>query len=271
MASQPTSGRCRRRRSARPKVAVTASPPPSGVVTANLRGSPTALRARWSGWTPSRPSIPPTLVVRTRDDGSDSDTVRSPHVHPAGPASPPPLADEDLVEQARTDPDAFAELYRRYVPRVHAFVYRRSRSSELAEEITASTFERALRALPGFRWRDGGFQAWLYRIAANELASHYRRAQRQHSERGQRAARQLVDDAPATEPTLDDGDGSEVLRALGQLNERYQRAISLRYLSGLSPEDAARAMGLSKATFAVVLHRAMGALRKVIDQTGEGS
>jgi RNA polymerase sigma-70 factor (ECF subfamily) len=180
------------------------------------------------------------------------------------------LPDEELVVMARTDPDAFAELYRRYVRRVHAFVYRRSRSSELAEEITASTFERALRALPGFRWRDGGFQAWLYRIAANELASHYRKAQRQHSERGQRAARQLHDDTPVTEPALDGGDGSEVLRVLGQLNERYQRAISLRYLSGLTPEDAAHAMGLSKATFAVVLHRAMGALRKAIDQQAGG-
>ncbi len=266
MASQPTSGRCRRRRSARPKVAVTAPPPPSGVVTANLRGSPTALRARWERCPSSRPCIPLTFVVRTRSHGSDSGTVRFPHVPLAGPALPTPLPDEDLVEQARTDPEAFAELYRRYVPRVHAFVYRRSRSSELAEEITASTFERALRAMPGFRWRDGGFQAWLYRIAANELASHYRRAQRQQSERGQRAARQLHEDAPATEPTLDGGDGSAVLEALGQLNERYQRAITLRYLSGLTPEDAAHAMGLSKATFAVVLHRAMGALRKVIDQ-----
>jgi RNA polymerase sigma-70 factor, ECF subfamily len=269
MASQPTSGRCRRRRSARPKVAVTAPPPPSGVVTANLRGSPTALRARWEPLPASRPCIPLSFVVRTRGHRSDSGPVRFPHVPPAGPALPTSLPDEDLVEQARTDPEAFAELYRRYVPRVHAFVYRRSRSSELAEEITASTFERALRALPGFRWRDGGFQAWLYRIAANELASHYRRAQRQHSERGQRAARQLHEDAPATEPTLDGGDGSAVLEALGQLNERYQRAITLRYLSGLTPEDAAHAMGLSKATFAVVLHRAMGALRKVIDQQPE--
>jgi RNA polymerase sigma-70 factor (ECF subfamily) len=151
-------------------------------------------------------------------------------------------------------------------------VYRRSRSSELAEEITASTFERALRALPSFRWRDGGFQAWLYRIAANELASHFRKAQRHQSERGQRAARQLHDDTSSIEPTLDSADGAEVLRVLGQLNERYQRAISLRYLSGLTPEDAAQAMGLSKATFAVVLHRAMGALRKAIDQqTGEGA
>ena len=272
MASQPTSGRCRRRRWAGPKVAVTAPPPPSGAVTANLRGSPTALRARCDAQVVSRPRITPTVVVWARGHGSDCATVHSRDVPLAGPAPPTPVPDEDLVVLARTDPDAFAELYRRYVRRVHAFVYRRSRSSELAEEITASTFERALRALPGFRWRDGGFQAWLYRIAANELASHYRKAQRQHSERGQRAARQLHDDAPGTEPALDGEDGSEVLQVLGQLNERYQRAISLRYLSGLTPEDAAHAMGLSKATFAVVLHRAMAALRKAIDQqTGGGS
>ena len=176
------------------------------------------------------------------------------------------MADEDLVERARTDPDAFAELYRRYVNRVHAFVYRRSRSTEIADEITSATFERALRALPGFRWREGGFQAWIYRIAANELASHYRRAQRQHSERGQRAARQLHEASTTVEHPLDNDDGDLVLQALGRLNERYQRAITLRYLTGLSPEDAAHAMGLNKATLAVVLHRALGALRKAMHE-----
>jgi RNA polymerase sigma-70 factor (ECF subfamily) len=171
------------------------------------------------------------------------------------------VADEHLVERARSDPDAFAELYRRYVNRVHAFVYRRSRSSEVADEITSATFEHALRALPTFRWREGGFQAWIYRIAANELATHYRRAQRQQSERGQKAARQLHDDSTIEHP-LEDDDTELVLQAVGRLNERYQRAITLRYLAGLSPDDAAHAMGLSKATLAVVLHRALGALRR---------
>jgi RNA polymerase sigma-70 factor, ECF subfamily len=205
-------------------------------------------------------------MVGARRCRSDSGSVRTTHVHLAGRAEPPPLADEDLVERARTDPDAFAELYRRYVNRVHAFVYRRSRSTELADEITSATFERALRALPGFRWREGGFQAWIYRIAANELASHYRRAQRQQSERGQRAARQLHEDSTADDLPLDDGDGEVVLQALSRLNERYQRAITLRYLAGLSPEDAARAMGLNKATLAVVLHRALGALRRAMNE-----
>ena len=195
--------------------------------------------------------------------------MRTSHVHLAGQPAAAPLPEEDLVERARSDPDAFAELYRRYVTRVHAFVYRRSRSRELADEITSSTFERALRALPSFRWRDGGFQAWLFRIAANELASHYRRAQRLQSERGQRAARQLHEDAdPAGEPALGSDDEDLVLKALGRLNERYQRAITLRYLAGLSAEDAAHAMGLNKATLAVVLHRALGALRKAMNDLG---
>ena len=74
-----------------------------------------------------------------------------------------------LVEQARSAPDAFATLYRLYLPKIHAFAYRRTSSRELAEDITAATFERAYRQLDRFEWRGGGFGAWLFRIAANEL------------------------------------------------------------------------------------------------------
>src|SRR5262245_13724716 len=262
MAVQPRPGwRAAGRRPHRPPHATTAPRPPGGAVVASLREPLTALRARGQGPRPAHRSRPPRIMVAPLRSRSDSRAVRTPHVHLAGRAELPPVADEHLVERARSDPDAFAELYRRYVNRVHAFVYRRSRSSELADEITSATFERALRALPTFRWREGGFQAWIYRIAANELATHYRRAQRQQSERGQKAARQLHDDG-ITEQPLEDDDTELVPQALGRLNERYQRAITLRYLAGLSPDDAAHAMGLSKATLAVVLHRAIGALRK---------
>ena len=119
-------------------------------------------------------------------------------------------------------------------------------STEIADEITSATFERALRALPGFRWREGGFQAWIYRIAANELASHYRRAQRQHSERGQRAARQLHEASTTVEHRARQRRQRRwCSRRLGRLNERYQRAITLRYLAGLlaggrRPRDGAQ-------------------------------
>ena len=61
-----------------------------------------------------------------------------------------------LVERARHDSRAFAELYRKYVNRVYAFAYKRSGSTQVAEDVTSTTFERALRGMSTFEWRTGG-------------------------------------------------------------------------------------------------------------------
>jgi RNA polymerase sigma-70 factor (ECF subfamily) len=173
-----------------------------------------------------------------------------------------------LVERARADPSAFAELYRRYLPRVHAFAYRRTGAVEVAEDITSAAFERALRNLDAFAWRPGGFGPWLFRIVANELADHYRRTGRAASARAVDAARRLLPAEPA-DPADEVGardDAAEVLAAMDRLSPRYQQALALRYLAGLSPDEAAAAMGMSKPTMAVVVHRATRALRKALTE-----
>src|SRR5207302_1712794 len=58
------------------------------------------------------------------------------------------------------------------------------------------------------------------------------------------------------------GEGERVLVALGGLSPRYQEALSLRFMCGLSPGEAAAALGCSRGTLAVVVHRALGALRR---------
>ena len=86
------------------------------------------------------------------------------------PAAEDPLVVERrLVDRARVDPDAFSELYRNYLDRVHAYAWRRTGSREAAEDICAATFEAAYRGLGRFRWRSGGFAPWLFRIASNEV------------------------------------------------------------------------------------------------------
>lgn len=179
------------------------------------------------------------------------------------------LDERALVERARAEPEAFAELYRRYFPRVYAFAYRRTSVPEVAEDITSAAFERALRSLDSFTWRSGGFGAWLFRIASNELVDHYRRTARASSDRALGAAHTLHADGPA-DPADEVGHraaASEVLEAMSDLNPRYQRALSLRYLSGLTSDEAAAAMGMSKATMAVVVHRATRALRRLMATT----
>jgi RNA polymerase sigma-70 factor (ECF subfamily) len=200
-----------------------------------------------------------------------------PPVHIAG-ADGDPEHERRLVERARSgDPDAFATLYRLYMPRIHAFAYRRSHSREISEDVCAATFERAFRQLERFEWRGGGFGAWLFRIASNEIADHYRRKQRAQGERGQMAMHALHNESSYDDVEhIETGDESSraLLSALGTLNPRYQQAISLRYLAGLSHEEAAEAMGTSKPVMAVTLTRALKALKKAMERMGpleEGS
>jgi len=179
-------------------------------------------------------------------------------------------ADErELVERAVTDPDAFAVLYRRYVDVIYRFAYRRSGSKEVAEDVTSATFEKALRGLDRFEWRPGGMRSWLYRIATNEVIDQHRRARRDASPTGQRAMQLLsVQDSPGAEPSLADLPLEELRDALEALNPRYQEALSLRYLAGLSTEETAAALGCSRATLAVIVHRAARALRRQLDASG---
>ena len=187
------------------------------------------------------------------------------HLVPGDPSSAG--SDAELVLQSRTDSTAFGVLYRRYIDKIYAFAYRRTWTREAAEDVTAATFERAYRHLDRFDVAGAGFGPWLYRIAANELVDHYRREGRVQTPRGQGALRALADGQ-----TVDDvghiereEDVRAMLTALETLRPRYQEALTLRYLAGLNADEASAAMGCTKPVLAVTLHRALAALRRVIE------
>ncbi len=188
--------------------------------------------------------------------------------------SPPddvPFDERELVERARHDANAFAELYRRHVGAIHVFVYRRTGSREVAEDLTSATFERALMGIDGFKWRPGGVAPWLFRIASNQVIDHHRRRGRHSGERAQRAAQRLhepvsFDTEDAIDSLLDADRMALVREALDRLNPRYQRVLSLRYLSGLGHEESARAMGVSMSLMSVLTHRATKALGRELEK-----
>ncbi|MEM7142443.1 MAG: RNA polymerase sigma factor [Actinomycetota bacterium] len=190
---------------------------------------------------------------------------------PPPPDDPDLLDERRLVEQARTDVEAFAELYRRHVDAIHRFVLRRCGDPELAEDITASTFERALAGIDRFRWHPSGIAPWLFRIAGNLVTDHHRRQGRRRGERSARAADRIQDRVVLDDlDRIDDADRLADLRdALDRLNPRYERALILRHLSGLDHDEAARAMGVTPKLMAVLVHRATNALRREVER-GEG-
>src|SRR5687767_13026444 len=87
--------------------------------------------------------------------------------------------EQALVEAAQKDSARFAPLYEAHFERIYAFVVRRVRDRSAAEDVTAEVFRHALAAIGGFEWRGIPFAAWLYRIAANEVADHMTRSARE--------------------------------------------------------------------------------------------
>jgi RNA polymerase sigma-70 factor, ECF subfamily len=83
-----------------------------------------------------------------------------------------------LVEAARRDPARFADLYEIHFELVYAYITRRVRDRDIAEDLTSEVFHKALANLGSFEWRGAPF-AVLIRIAANAVTDQSKRAARE--------------------------------------------------------------------------------------------
>ena len=168
------------------------------------------------------------------------------------------LSSDDQLELERKrirlaqagDEEAWRLLFDDYYPRLYRFMLRRVSSAEIAEDLAAEVFLDAFRGLPRFQWRGTPFGAWLFKVAHNRLAAHYR------------SARPIpvneVEDVPSDS---DESVGLDVSDVLERLPADYREAIVLRYVTGLSGAEAAAAMGKSHGAFRMLLHRATQAFK----------
>lgn len=177
-----------------------------------------------------------------------------------------------LAEQAQTDPQAFAFLYDRYFERIYRYCYRQVGEEAAAADITATTFEKALRHIRRYRWQGVSFGAWLYRIARNEAVVHFRRRRflapwRWLEGNGRDSLSWQLDTNPLPEMVVQARERHDLLRhALNSLAERDREILMLRFFEALSSEEVAQVLGCSTDNVYVRLHRALSRLRQVMDQ-----
>ena len=153
--------------------------------------------------------------------------------------------------------------YQEFLPRVYNFfVYRVSRGP-LAEDLTASTFEKAWRGRTRYRRDVGAFSTWLFSIARNVATDHFRRAERRIS------LDELRDQAdPAlVEKSVEQADDYHKLRALiSKLPGRERELIALKYGAELTNREIGRLIDLSETNVGTILHRVVTRLRAEMDQ-----
>ncbi|MGH2749391.1 MAG: RNA polymerase sigma factor [Actinomycetota bacterium] len=175
--------------------------------------------------------------------------------------------DEELAAHAAEDFEAFAELYRRYSCVVFRVVRARTPSDDVAEDITAHVFFKAL--INADEWRgDGNYRSWLYRIARNSMATWFSR-----NGRGAVVLEVVPDvEDPVPSPPHQVVIGEErdlIWKRVAELPDAQREAVVLRYLKEHSIDEIASITKRTKGAVRILLHRARSRLRRQMESTEE--
>ena len=173
----------------------------------------------------------------------------------------PDDATVDELAHAATagDVEAVGRLYDVLLGPIYRYVAMRVRRREDAEDITHLVFERIVGALPRYRHNGTPFAAWAFRIARNAVIDHQRRL-RPTERLG--AIAEPADDLELESASLHVEEVRELRAAIRRLTPDQQEALTLRYASGLTAEEAAQVMGRRAGTVRGLTFRAIESLRR---------
>jgi RNA polymerase sigma-70 factor (ECF subfamily) len=163
-------------------------------------------------------------------------------------------SDELLAQNAPQDPQAFAELYRRYYERIYRYHLARLGDRLDAQDMTARTFLAAFERLPGSRLT-GSFAGWLFGVARHKLADHYR-SNRPHLPL-EDAANLPDGNALPEQAVAARLDIQRVAAALAALAPERADALALRFFAGLSAAEIARLLDKTEAAVKMLVHRGL--------------
>lgn len=164
----------------------------------------------------------------------------------------------EIVEAAKSDEQAFIQIYQQYGQRVLRFLVSRTGNTALAEDLTQETFITLLTKLDTYSNTGAPFSSWLLQIAMNHLRMHFRK-----SNNAQSVDLDLMGDSTADNPNHKT-EWIDFFLALHKLSEVDQHILMMKYVDDMSNQDIAEALHISPNTCGVQIHRALSQLQKYL-------
>lgn len=171
-----------------------------------------------------------------------------------------------------TPKEIFSAIYDQYIEKIYRFVYLKVGSQETAEDITADTFLKGWQAfearysddpLPGSQIEN--IQAFLYQIARNLIADHYRQKNKMQVISAEYSP--IIDPRTNTEDRATLNSDMEIVKkAIRYLKEDYQNVIIWHYIDDLPISEVANLLDRSEEATRVLLSRAIKSLRGQLHQ-----
>jgi RNA polymerase sigma-70 factor (ECF subfamily) len=168
------------------------------------------------------------------------------------------------------DREAAGLLFDEFHPRVYRYALAKLGDPHGAEDVAAETFARVLAQLGRFRWKGAGFEAWLFRIAYNLIVDGVRARDRELV-RGDAEATLDIQVDPRPDPesaALWSETRSDLAGLVAALSEEQREVLLLRFAAGLDTNEVAAVMDRKVNAVRQLQFRALGTLRKRIEDEG---
>jgi RNA polymerase sigma-70 factor (ECF subfamily) len=166
-----------------------------------------------------------------------------------------------LVTRAKEDPEAFGQLYERYVEKIYNYVYYRTGNRHDAEDLTAKVFLQALKHVHRYENRGLPFSAWLYRIAHNLVANFHRDRSRRQVIALDELALMSSRDHPEEGLELEENQ-RQLLRMIRHMPDDRQQLLILKFVEQMSNREIGQIMGRSEGAIKSLYHRTLLSLRE---------
>lgn len=180
--------------------------------------------------------------------------------------------EKELIKQARVDPEAFGVIFDRYHDILYSYILRRVGNVQVAQDIVAETFFKALSRLWQFRWRNISILNWLYRIATNEMNQYFRRQKYKplsldflFKEVGFEISSEidiLEEILEQERELIEMKEWQTVRKQIELLPEKYQEVLTLRYFESKKIAEIAEILGKKEGTIKSLVSRAISRLRQ---------
>lgn len=177
-----------------------------------------------------------------------------------------PLYDEKalLTHVAAGDESAFGQLFNRYWDNIYGVAYTLTRSRELARDMVQEIFIKVWLHKLELPQKDN-FQNYLFIVARNHIYSELRRKSREEAFTSHLLAELQESPFRADDQTLYNDSAALIQQALATLPEQQRQVYELTRIYGLSQDEIAQRLQISKSTVKTHMSRALHAIRQFIE------
>lgn len=186
------------------------------------------------------------------------------------------LAEEKiLLEQAKTEPEAFGKIFDWYGPRILNYTLKRVGKVEIAQDVVSEVFLKAFQKIGSFRWQNVTIGAWLYRIALREIANVFRGRRVVSLEKlFEDEQFEIADQRSLHEEMIRVQDEIQanldlvlLQKLLRQLPLKYQEVLTLKFFENKNSFEIAEILDKKDSTIRTLIARGLEKLRKEFEQS----